>query len=175
MATKTSEFMVRGMPWKIQISKTRSSHLGVTLQLNADCGSVFCKMLVKVISPKPTVRSIEKCVTKTYEHLTDLNATELLLWDDLVNEENGFVNDNSITLEIKIESDNPEECDIPNRKRAKLHSQNELKSSQHFSVTPCGHLFCTACIKIAIKRRAVCPTCKKGIQLNTLRSHAPSV
>ncbi|CAN6231599.1 unnamed protein product [Urochloa humidicola] len=36
------------------------------------------------------------------------------------------------------------------------------------STTPCGHVFCTTCIKQAIKVQKKCPTCRKGLRATSV-------
>ncbi|CAN6244269.1 unnamed protein product, partial [Urochloa humidicola] len=43
------------------------------------------------------------------------------------------------------------------------------------STTPCGHVFCTTCIKQAIKVQKKCPTCRKGLRATSVhRIYLPS-
>lgn len=102
-----------------------------------------------------------------------------------MNPENGYVNNNSIWLEIILFSEKSvglDANDMPMAKRAKLDSTNETKSlqiecavcsycvdNQNLACTPCGHLFCFECITKAINDHTVCPTCAEPVQLNNLR------
>lgn len=89
---------------------------------------------------------------------------------------NGFVNENSITLKIKIISDKPE-GDVPDNKPNNAVKRRRFECSicledldnQDMSTTPCGHLFCTACITKAVRNHCVCPLCQEPVQLNTLK------
>ncbi|ONM56187.1 RING/U-box superfamily protein [Zea mays] len=36
------------------------------------------------------------------------------------------------------------------------------------STTTCGHIFCDTCIKQAIKVQKKCPTCRKGLKMNSV-------
>jgi len=43
------------------------------------------------------------------------------------------------------------------------------------STTSCGHIFCSTCIKQAIKVQKKCPTCRKGLRANSIhRIYLPS-
>ncbi|CAN6218266.1 unnamed protein product [Urochloa humidicola] len=43
------------------------------------------------------------------------------------------------------------------------------------STTPCGHIFCSKCIKQAIKVQKKCPTCRKGMRATSVhRIYLPS-
>lgn len=181
VTVKSPIFMLRGLPWQIQISKTCESHLGVQLLLIKDSGKEPTKitMSIKLVSSKANVHPIKKCITNQYKLSTVTPTKPIVSWDELIKPQNGFVNNDSITLSIKIDSD---ANDMPIAKRAKLNLQNEIKSpqmecpicfkciaDQDLSVTSCGHLFCLECITKAIRNRAVCPTCNKATRLKTLR------
>lgn len=171
MATLSPEFNLLGKVWDFQISKTRAPHLDIMLRLKEHFGNVECKMAIKVVSSKKDVRSFEKSVIRQYDSTKRLVSTSLLSWDVLINAENGYVNDNSVTLEIEVQSDEP------NAKRIKINQTPEMEcpicfkciANQNLSSTPCGHVFCSTCIDKSIRSRAVCPSCDKPVRLSTLR------
>lgn len=160
MAVQSPEFTLRGLPWRLQISKMRSSNLGVTLLSNTfsddEISEITMTMKIKLISLKENVRPIEKCITKEYQYLNSSSAVEVVSWEEMIKSENGFVSNNSITLEIEIEAEKP--CG------PKLNSKAEVKSiklecaiclesidGQKVAGTPCGHLFCLECITKVVK------------------------
>lgn len=105
--------------------------------------------------------------------------------------ENGFVDKNSIKVEIHIKMDKIigddalicEKCGNANKStndsdtdtatRAAFQMQcsicRENFSSKEISCTPCGHLFCVSCITVAVQSRANCPLCNSKVQVNALR------
>lgn len=90
--------------------------------------------------------------------------------------ENGFIEGRSITLDIGIEVDKP--------KGAKSNETNKLEmecaiclgaiEDQETSLTSCGHLFCSECIKRVVKDRRACPSCNVRVTLKELgRAYLP--
>lgn len=102
---------------------------------------------------------------------------------DLFDPKNGFVNDNSVVLEVKTQMEKLEELpSIAKKRRAadpleivaktiRLECPICLESikDQDLSSTECGHLFCTECIKGAIRSHKRCPSCNSSHNLKKLR------
>lgn len=81
---------------------------------------------------------------------------------------NGFVNGNSIKLKIEIKSDVKMSIETM-QSNVQCSICSDVLDSQDISITPCGHLFCTACIIKAIRKSRVCPSCEAASQLKDLR------
>lgn len=119
------------------------------------------------------MNSIKKSETGKVDWPNNLKAINIISWTELLKPENGFVNNNSIILEVEIKADKPEGdvgpmCVIkPNQFECSICLEGLV--GQDMSITTCGHTFCTACITTAIRNHAVCPLCQEAAQLNDLR------
>lgn len=177
MAVRSPEFTVRGMPWNIIVFK-KFSTLDVCLDLVKNFGKVSCQvtMSVKLKSSKEDVDPIEKSNAKNVQWSGSMYIYSLVLWEEMLKPQNGFVNENSITLKIEIKSDKPV-GNVPAANPKGATQSNPFECSicleglgtKEMSTTPCGHSFCTACIKQAIQNRRACPLCNKMVQLDDLR------
>lgn len=175
-AVRTPRFNLRGKPWSITIGKERSSNLFANLCLDAANDDISCevKWSIKLLSSKDNVDAIEQTKRGTI-HLAYLEIDNIVSGDELFKPENGFVNDDSITLDVKIKTGKLQGVDTNDTENEAKTPQMEcpicLKciANQHLSVTPCGHIFCSECIKTAITNRAACPTCNAAVQLVSLR------
>lgn len=175
MAVQSPQFSLRGLPWLLQVSKMRSSRLGVLLRMKSDSETGSSKMTVamKLLSSKKHVQPIEACVTKEYKFLTYLISP--ISWDEMVKPENGFVIDNSITLEVVIGTENSKafKSNLPKTEAKSVRLECsiclECIDDQELAVTPCGHLFCLACVTKAVSNRAACPSCNKAVKSDDLR------
>lgn len=157
-ALKTDTFMMRNLPWFMQIYK-RSNRLFGSLECTSVEKIVSCnvKLRVKLVSNNEE-QPIE--ITRSRSYGSSQNTSILIeKWDELFKPANGYVNDNSIKIEIKIDADNPgRPIRIGNDvKRMKLECPicTDLLCEQAISTSECGHLFCTACI-LAIENCAMC-------------------
>ncbi|XP_055297306.1 uncharacterized protein LOC129565945 isoform X2 [Sitodiplosis mosellana] len=110
MAVKSSQFKVRNLPWLFMVYKDLS-HLRVSLHCRSPSTEISCKLevLLKLISSKKDVKPIEPApqtaVLKNYGVLT---VGKIISWDELVKPENGFVNDNSIVMEVEVRASKSE-------------------------------------------------------------------
>lgn len=108
-AVKTPDFMVRDLRWNLTIRKHQSKYLGVFLDRIDKFATVSCKIRAsfKLISSKgPT-----KCITMEREQIIKcldlINVKVLVSWDQLLDEENGFVVNNEITIEVEVKANKP--------------------------------------------------------------------
>lgn len=178
MAVRSPPFTVRGMPWDLSVYKCQTSNLSIMLEAKESSQKVSCKMTmsVKLLSSKDDGNSIKKSDTSTVRWPGILDVEDLISWDELLKPENGYVNDHSITLEVKVKADKPDgdiaivdHSDAAKRRRFECAVCLEGLDNQDISATECGHMFCTTCVVKAIKNRRVCPLCKGAVQLNKLR------
>lgn len=188
MAVRTTRFCLRGLWWNITIGKDDSADgLFGLLDFDGCQRAISCKVMwsISLLSQKNDVDPIGKNQTELLLSSDYLIMNDIAPWTEIFKPDNGFVNDDSITLEIEIKANKPQgdiEHDMPMAKRARFASPNETMSpqmecpicfksidGQELAATRCGHLFCLACIQNAITVRAVCPTCDKTVRMNTLR------
>lgn len=176
MAVQSPEFILHSLPWSIITLKTASDFLTVRLNCKEILEKVFCKikMSVKLVSSKNGVEPVERMIQDRIRCNQFFNVS-LLSWDKLLKPENGYVNDDSIELDVEIKIDKPE-GDIP--ENVKVESKPlrmecaiclESIENREVSAPRCGHLFCTACItKVINENGKICPTCKSSATLKTL-------
>lgn len=167
-AVRAPLFMMRNIPCDLLVCKHPSQSLDVLLYLR-DKIPHKKKIVIKLVSAQST-KSIEQIMTQD-------GHTPLTSWDNLFKSENGFINDNSITIEVDttIEGIKPDDNNFQ-IKSVKV-KETAFKcpicfdrfKKQEISSLSCGHLFCTKCIKNSIKNRTVCPLCNKTASLQDLR------
>lgn len=164
MAVMSTDFVLQNVIWDLTVLKN-SSNLQLRLQHEKSEDSLKVTMAAKLVSSKENVPSIEKVCETNIENNEVVDLCEIISWGELLKPENGFVENDSIKLEVKIEVENckPKE----EEKIIKMECAICLESlfKWETSVTPCGHLFCSTCISNELKYRPRCPTCKSPITL----------
>lgn len=168
MAVRSPRFLICGLPWELTVYKCRKPYLCISLS-NKSFRKASCTMTmsIKLLSTKNDVDPIEDSREDKLGNREILEIEDVIPWDDLLKPENGFVNNGSITLEVKVKAENPE-GDIPNIGQSNVAKRHrfecsvcfEVLDNQDISTTQCGHLFCTGCIK----KRDVCPMCQKAVK-----------
>ena len=174
MAVQTPPYKLRGLFWCISVGKDVTSNLFAQLDFDEPSEGISCKVVwsIKLLSTKSGVDPIEQKESVLLQSYERSCMDNIASWNELFKPENGFVNKDSITLEVEIKMSKPER-DMPIAKRAKLSPKNEAEcpicsksiDRQDLAITPCGHLFCLACIT----GHDVCGTCNKAIQVGALR------
>lgn len=175
MAIRSTQFMLRSMPWFVTIFK-HSSHLGLRLDARNSSDEVIynVSVSVKIISSNERFQT-NQVQAKHVRRKDGLLMERLIAWDDLIKPQNGFINKGSITLEIEIDAE--KQFDVPGaRKRRFSIASSPVKvprlfcpictdpiEHQDVSFIPCGHMFCTQCITNSIRSRKVCPTCNARV------------
>lgn len=186
-AVKTPEVDLQGIPGHLFLSKG-SNNLGIRWFFNADCLSLHDKKLsselrVESISSNVAVKHSEKVQGIIDECSTSLDLCQFISWDKLLEPGNGFIKDDTITIELEIKTKLLQGCHGSSKKRKATKGQQSaakhLKMSckickkdiidQKVSSLPCGDLFCSPCIIESIKIRKVCPSCGVRATQNGLR------
>lgn len=185
MAVESTYFMLRDQDWSLTVFKETNdqSYLGVRLRLKPS-SSVGCKveMTVKLMSLKKglTKSSSGICQKPDRQCLID---EKLIPWNQLVIPENGYVQNDKITLEVEVKADQHPTA----KKRTSMDTQTQPQTKliklecricekdidhENTSSIPCGHVFCTPCITAAINRQRIFPidACKAKVpKANGLR------
>lgn len=179
MAVATPSFQSRGLSWNIIIFKEPASALGMLLQSKTMLKNVSCEMTmsVKLVSLNQQVGPIERFTIEKMEWPKVMYMRNIVTWTELVKPENGYINqyDDSIVLEVEIKSEKPNgqiAIDAPDYPPNLVQMECvclECIVAQDISCTPCGHMFCTACVTANLKARGVCPSCGVPVQSNDLR------
>lgn len=181
MAVRTPKIVLRNIPCCLTVCKLRSGFLSVYLQLLAE-NTISCNitMTVKLIS-KNAAKSIEKIVNKEVRPLEIALANGIVSWSELVKADNGFIENGSINIEIEIKTKEPignilnGNDDLNNSntqaKRPKFECAicMEAVDNKEISSVPCGHTFCSPCIKNALEKNKRCPSCSTPANTGDLR------
>ncbi|XP_031635586.1 uncharacterized protein LOC116348660 [Contarinia nasturtii] len=176
MAVGTPEFMLRGLCWKMSIYNDASKWLRVLLEIfrYEDIDKVTCNVIafVKLISTKNNVKSIEHVLKKKMTADDVLEECKFVSWDNLFDDETGFVRNNVIVLEVKIVAEQPDyagQNEDVNLLKLECSICMEAIRDQELSSLQCSHMFCTKCIEDVIKARKKCPVCNAAAKLTDLR------
>lgn len=174
MAVQTPSFLMRNHPLVLTVYKCRPSLFGrsyLVVKLSTTNSSIVgnVRTIFKLMSSNPNI-ALKKEVERMCPILEYLTS-----WNDLLDPKNGYVNNNSIVIEVLIKMDKPQETVSVGKKR---RADNILEADEnlirlecaicleninknHASSTTCGHIFCTDCIKGVIQTRKRCPSCNK--------------
>lgn len=182
MAIRSPLFILRDVSWYLTVFK-HSSHLGLRLDARNSSHEIICNVSksVKIISKNEQLQRVHKIEAQQVQRREGLVMERLITWEDLIRQQNGFINNGSISLEIEIIAEKRLDNEVPNtRKRpGEMNESIQVKmqrmecpicddpiESNNVSFIPCGHLFCTPCITHAIRNRKVCPimTCRTKVQ-----------
>ncbi|XP_055299912.1 uncharacterized protein LOC129567269 [Sitodiplosis mosellana] len=193
MAVRTPEFVLQNFHWDLTVFKYSG---GLDIRLSGKNGSNQTphnvKIDFKMQSSVGGVQNIEKGCNMQLRHRQCSNIVPIISWEELIKNENGFVVNNSVQFEVKVEVkvNKPEEGEPNAKKRCTANSPeaeanaltlecaiclNKIKG-QDLSSTYCGHLFCTKCITNAVQAHKRCPSCNTDLDLNKLhRFYLPIV
>lgn len=176
---QSPKFTLKGLTWVLTVFRDQTSHLGIRIQSKSldDDEKSACqiKIKTKIISSMKNVIPVEYTESERINHRTNLTIIELISWTDLFKPRSGFIVDNSAILEVEIHVDMSEESISSTMKqeskRVKMECAIcfEVIGNQDVSCPPCGHLFCSECIKSAITVRRTCPTCDAPVILKALQ------
>lgn len=110
MTVHSPKFNLRGLPWDLTVYKEQTSTLGVMLEAKKSSKKVSCEMTmsVKLVSSKNDVDPVEKSLTNHVQWPGNIEIPDVIPWDELCNPENGFVNNQSTTLEVELKAGKPE-------------------------------------------------------------------
>lgn len=183
MAVRSPQFLLRGLLWDFCIHKDRSAQLAIQFGLRTTSNKVSCKikMTTKLNTSKKNVTSMGRVDTKTLKRSQVPLTQRLITWDKLLDTQNGFVENDAITLQIEIKVDKPEfvgENDGINAVQARGTSTQlkmecgiclEAIDGQNLSCPPCGHAYCSACLSDTAEKQKVCPACGIPITKDALQ------
>lgn len=158
MFLETPNFTLGSSTWSVKVFRKNPNHFGISFM-----GDRSSKLIIKI-----SVLGITKPIRKTYNQ--NIKAAESFIineftsWNELLKHENGFIRNDSITIEIKIRID-------ANVKPLRLvcFICSEGIGRQAISSLSCGHLFCSKCIRESLIEKKDCPKCHQPATLNDLR------
>ncbi|XP_055298588.1 uncharacterized protein LOC129566563 [Sitodiplosis mosellana] len=180
MAVRSPSFTLQKVPWYLTVCKDHSSNLVVRLHSNSEI-SWKKRMVVRLVSTQKCRRSIQQVKSVNVPPGGILSTTKFVSLNKLLTAQNGFVNNNSILIEVEIISEvfssNDRSLDIRTVESVKGDDHVwmecaiclERMDNQEVSSLLCGHLFCSKCIKYSLEECKVCPLCKAPVNLYELR------
>lgn len=187
MAVRSPQFLLRGLLWDFSIFKDHSAQLAIQFGLRTTSDKVSCKikMTTKLNTTKKNVTPIGRVDTKILKRSQLPLMQKLMAWDKLLDTQNGFVENDAITLQVEIKIDKPEfvgehgGMNAVNMETTTASTTMQLKmecaicldaiGSQNLSTPPCGHVACSACLTDTAEIQKVCPTCNTAITKDTLQ------
>lgn len=158
-SVQSSELKLGNITLKMKVFKYNSDSLGISLHADRSCRS---RMSAKLISTKGHWKSVQRLQIHNIEVDDELKMNKLVSWTDLFDAKNGFIESNAIHIkvEIKLKINAAEPvCEIC----------FECMESQEISSVPCGHVFCSQCIRSWIREHNSCALCRAPATLIDLR------
>lgn len=181
MIVQSPLFTLRNMPWQMSISNIESSgYLKIGLCCNhEDTSSKWsCEttLSVQLIPCRENMAPLERRVDSFVicNEKQSLAIGKFLPWHQLIDPQNGFVENDSICFDVEIKTGKPN-CVKPKPKERRLIVELDCPICERnmlgktVSATKCGHLFCTMCIEEHLKSEKTCVYCNRKIELKQLR------
>lgn len=105
MAVRSPLFEMQHLPWYFTVCKDHSSNLVVRLHSNS---VVSCKkrMLVKLVSNQKFKKSVQQIKSENIQPGGILATIQFISWDCLLKPQNGFVNNNCVSIVVEIKTEN---------------------------------------------------------------------
>lgn len=125
MAARTSEFNLRNTPWYFVVYKSRSQYLGINLCSKTVSENISCRIgiAVKLLSSLESSKHIETSYAAHDFNLGGyLPVVDFISWTKLLKQQNGFIRNGSIVLEVKFKEVNLLEMNVLPHNR--LQAQN---------------------------------------------------
>lgn len=156
MFLQSPDFTLGNSTWSVKVFRENPNRLGISFLGNRSCKLIIMISLLGTTKP---IRHV--CNTKATESFI---IKELTSWEELLKNENGFIHDDSIIIEIKISM----HLNVkPLRMICFICSEGIDR--QAMSSLSCGHLFCSKCIRESLDEKKYCPICHQPATLKDLR------
>ncbi|XP_055299497.1 uncharacterized protein LOC129567040 [Sitodiplosis mosellana] len=193
IAVCSPKIVLRKMSWYLTAYKNNLDEIAVRLDILTSSNDFSCEvnMLTKLIPAKEDsfLKTIEQTVNGHVLRNATLSTKSLISLGELLKPGSPFVENNSIVIEVEINTEKPKGVDLAAIKHGASTSTTSIEAKirklecaicfedfdgQGASFTPCGHLFCSPCIEKVVEREKICPSCRSPVQLNELkRAHLP--
>lgn len=158
----------------LNVFKSHSNHLGISLSTNKPHKQRMWVRLNSLNEPTKTTEKVETFESGLWEDTSPLD--KFIGWDELLKPANGFVDNDSISIEVELSVDWPiwdqtkGATTEMNPSKIKCPICLEIMKDQGISSLRCGHLFCSDCIEEYLRSEGnLCPICKAVANLNDLR------
>lgn len=136
--------------------------------------SVTCKLVSFDSATKPFLKNLENI---EFKYRSSKHGMHIIPWNELMNPQKKFVQNDSFVLEISIEVEETKEQEVARALERKTNDEDNNKgyirlecpicyhwlTDQPMSVLICGHLFCNDCVLLHLKSKRICPTCSTVI------------
>lgn len=175
----SSQYIVRGINWKIKVEKV-ADKLGLFLygaEKDMDMNWLYeAEATFRLIPFDEDAKPLERSIAQKFHcGLSNWGFSGFLSWTDFMDEKKKYVEDNRAIVVVELKVNEPE----PRWKIAdfKLSKENSLLlciiclecfSSGNIFSTKCGHLFCKPCFDKTIEKRKTCPNCNAPTDANEL-------
>nr|XP_032816939.1 ubiquitin carboxyl-terminal hydrolase 7 isoform X1 [Petromyzon marinus] len=114
----SSAYYVRNLPWKIMVmprthqERPNQKTLGFFLQCNAESESTSWSCNAQAVLKVINVKDEEKSFTRKISHLffhkeNDWGYSSFIPFNDIVDPEKGFIEDDKVTFEVAVQADAP--------------------------------------------------------------------
>lgn len=181
IALQSPMFKMNDSPFTLTVFKNSSGYLAVYLESMLKMDDVKICMLrttFKLLSFKGD-NPIEIVKMSPMSNGGMMDSMGIISWKDLFDRQSGYVKNNRITIEVKMEA-NPmvnmaNDDNINNNNNGSNQSLLECAicftdlKYRNVSSTVCGHIFCSACIAKFVETRKICPSCGESIAKETVR------
>lgn len=173
MAVQLPKIVLRNIPWNLIVFKDQTGHLGIyhDCHIPKHNGTFKRTMSCTFLSRFGKAKSIEKVVNRDVGGDDIFSSGGIVSWTELMNPENGFIQNGEISIEVEIKLVLPTEDENAQTKRPRMECGicKEDMANKELSSVACGHIFCSACIKRTVETNKQCPICEKPAQVNELR------
>lgn len=139
-ALKTSTFLLQNLRCQMTVFKNHFGYFGVHLEINDNINRATCtaNISIQVISSKKRVDHIHVDITRSISDCDVVSISELVSWEILLNEQYGFVTNNSIKMIVKMKVDKPKGEMVNVRKRQSTSRSNEQSKRLKIECTICN-------------------------------------
>lgn len=170
IAVRSPRFQFGKLPWDFTVLKGQSELIIRLIYGGKEVVPYEIVMTATLLSAKEK-KTVENCVAK---NPTGVIRTKLILWEDLIDPQKGFINDNSIVIEIEMKKSGLKLTSClctsacTKTKLSKCPICFEVLQQQEISTTKCGHIFCSTCIALVVADAKPCPMCNAAVSPNDL-------
>lgn len=176
IAVRSSKFTVHKLDSYLIVYKNDLNQLGVSIHLDSDEMKCKAKLRIKVISSKIEAKTITRSIKDEDDEDFNCFDTNVASLQDLEKPENGFINNDCLSMEVEIRVGCCQFVNEANTQHDEVNLKLEcsiclqtINNDKDISSTPCGHIFCTSCVHEAIQTNQLCPLCKSVTTLDTIR------
>lgn len=164
---RSPDFKLGVIMWSLILFRN-DSNLGIYLHGNKSCKIEMLVQLNSIDNNHLNFIQRRKQSQKIPAH-GGLYINDLIRWDDLLKPENKFCHNNCIEIEVEIHGETcSKDVEIQSIKLECAICRDGIES-QEISAAPCGHLFCSECIKQSLLECAKCPQCETSASVKDLR------